>query len=526
MPPLIGLTTNYEAIDATLRDRYYNMVVRAGGVPILIPPVNDEEVVERTLDHLDGLILTGGGDYGVTVVRDMPEIMAITRAHERNIPMLGICRGVQMMAIALGGEIYDDIGLPNHNPKGENIDGRDFREIKTHPVTISNPSILYKLFAREEILTNSFHHQAVSIPPKGFIISALATDGTIEAMESSEGRSELGVQWHPEWLDDGLPLFSWLINEAKLYAEAKNIHKQIITLDSHCDTPMFFDQGANFLIRDNKIKVDLPKMRDGLLDVATFVAYIPQGIDHPFEYAQNIYNQILTKIKISKTKEDILKNKALGKPSIMLGLENASAIEHKLERVQLFKNQGVKYFTLCHNGDNQVCDSARRSNQTWGGLSPFGRELIQEMNHHGILVDLSHAAETSFYDALDLSTAPVVCSHSNCKAICNHERNITDDQLIALAKKGGVCQLTLYEGFVANNIKQADIHRFMEHLDHAVNLVGVEHIGFGSDFDGDGGIPGLNDASDALQYTKELLRRKFNFKDIELLWGLNWLRLL
>ncbi len=184
------------------------------------------------------------------------------------------------------------------------------------------------------------------------------------------------------------------------------------------------------------------------------------------------------------------------------------------------------YFTLCHNGDNQICDSARRSAATWRGLSPFGEKVVAEMNRQGVMIDLSHAAESAFRDVLALSKKPVVCSHSNCRALCNHERNLTDEQLRLLAANDGVCQLTLYAGFVCENPSEADILHFVEHVEYAAQLIGTEHIGIGSDFDGDGGIRGLNDASEMTLFTRRLLRKRFSDDDIRLIWGGNWLRVM
>ena len=130
-------------------------------------------------------------------------------------------------------------------------------------------------------------------------------------------------------------------------------------------------------------------------------------------------------------------NKHLGKKSIMLGIENGLALDGKIENLQHFAQRGIVYMTLCHNGDNDICDSARGS-QTHNGVSAFGRQVISEMNRLGMMVDLSHAAEKSFYDALEMSSTPIVCSHSSCRALCDHPRNLTDDQMRALAAKGGV----------------------------------------------------------------------------------------
>ena len=138
---------------------------------------------------------------------------------------------------------------------------------------------------------------------------------------------------------------------------------------------------------------------------------------------------------------------------------------------------------------------------------------------------MSHAGEKSFYDALDISTKPIVCSHSNCKALCDAPRNLTDDQMRALAAKGGVCQITLYNGFLRTD-GRACITDAMEHLEHAISVMGIDHVGLGTDFDGDGGVPGLADASELINFTKELLRRRYSEEDMAKIWGGNWLRVM
>ena len=209
----------------------------------------------------------------------------------------------------------------------------------------------------------------------------------------------------------------------------------------------------------------------------------------------------------------------------MFGIENGLALNHDLANVEHFARRGVVYITLCHNGDNDICDSARGCS-THGGVSRFGEQVIREMNRFGVMVDMSHAAEKSFYDALDISTKPIVCSHSNCKALCDVPRNLTDDQMRALAAKGGVAHITLYHGFLRNDGREASVMDAIAHLEHAVKVMGVEHVGLGSDFDGDGGVKGLADSSEMINFTLHLLRRRYNERDIARIWGGNWLRVM
>lgn len=167
----------------------------------------------------------------------------------------------------------------------------------------------------------------------------------------------------------------------------------------------------------------------------------------------------------------------------------------------------------------------REGKESTGGLSAFGREVVQEMNRLGLMVDLSHGAESSFYDALELSSTPIVCSHSSCRALCNVPRNLTDEQMKALARKGGVAQVTLYKGFLRED-GEASILDAIEHLNHMVNIMGVEHVGIGTDFDGDGGIPGCASAAEVINFTRRLLAERYNDTDIAGIWGRNFLRVM
>ena len=551
--PLIGLSANYEGIDATLRERYYKQVVEAGGVPVIIPPVADTAVIINTLQHLDGLILTGGGDHNplwmgeepsprlhnINRERDLAELMLVRLAFNRQIPMLGICRGIQTLAIALGGKVEQDIEQRvKHSQDAD-------RSEPTHSVSLVKGSTLYNIYGSERIMVNSFHHQAVSQPGKRFRVIARSADNIIEAIESSEYKSILGVQWHPEWLEeDGQKIFRWLVEQASEFGVAKQLHDKILTLDTHCDTPMFFPQGVHFDHRDPRILVDLHKMTDGRQDATTMVAYLPQpqegesfrskvefDVETPTQYADLIFDkigEIVAKnaeyLAFARTPADLYANKRAGRKSIMLGIENGLALHHDLANVEHFAKRGIVYITLCHNGDNDICDSARGCN-THHGVSPFGEQVIREMNRLGIMVDLSHGGEKSFCDALDISRTPIVCSHSSSRALCDVPRNLTDDQMRALAAKGGVAQTTLYHGFLCKD-GEADIRDAIAHLEHAIDVMGIEHVGLGTDFDGDGGIRGLADSSELILFTQQLLRRRYSEADIAKIWGGNWLRVM
>lgn len=555
--PMIGLTGNCADIDITIRNYYHKQIVAAGGVPVIIPPVADKDVIINTLERLDAIILTGGADYNplwageepsaklhhINAQRDLPELLITRLAYNRNIPMLGICRGIQTLAMALDGKVIQDISetIPNTIKHSQDADTCE----PTHSVSVAKGSMLHDVYGKDKLYVNSFHHQAVGDCGPKFIVTAKANDGVVEAIESSEYRKIMGVQWHPECMgDDGQPLFKWLVDAAAEHNKAKAIHNRILTLDSHCDTPMFFPQGVKFDHRDSRILVDLHKMTEGHQDAVTMVAYLPQPkvgedfrkkvefpVEGPKEYAELIFSKIedivaanKDYLSIARTPADLYVNKLAGRKSIMLGIENGLALESDINNVKLFANRGIVYITLCHNGDNDICDSARGSN-THNGVSEWGEKVIKEMNAQGVMVDLSHAAEKSFYDALDISSTPIVCSHSNCKSLCDHPRNLTDDQLRKLAQKGGVAQITLYHGFVCKD-GEATILDAMKHLEHAISIMGIDHVGLGTDFDGDGGIRGLANSSELMNFTIELMRRRYSIEDMEKIWGGNWLRVM
>ena len=552
--PVIGITGNYEDNICKLSHGYFQSVVEAGGVPMIIPPVEDANTLVNTLDRIDALILSGGGDInplfggdepsprlrGINQKRDLPELMITRLAYNRQIPILGICRGIQALAVALGGKVAQDISIQANVKHSQDAD----RAEQTHSIKIAEDSILHSLYGEEKIYVNSFHHQAVKDTGDKFRVVAKSSDGIIEAMESSEYKSIIGVQWHPECLEDGMPLFRWLVEEAKAFRSANELHDRVLTLDTHCDTPMFFPQGIHFDHRDSKILVDLHKMNEGRQDATIMVAYLPQpkigetfsslvdfDVPGPLEYADLIFDKIeeITEanrkyISIARTPGDLYEDKRNGRKSIMLGIENGIALNGQLQNLQHFVQRGVVYITLCHNGDNDICDSARGCN-THGGVSRFGEQVIREMNRLGIMVDMSHAAEKSFYDALEISSMPIVCSHSSSRALCDHPRNLTDDQMRALAAKGGVAQTTLYSGFLKKE-GEATIIDAIEHLEHAIKIMGIDHVGLGTDFDGDGGVKGLADSSELINFTRQLLARRYSERDIQKIWGGNFLRVM
>ena len=552
---VIGITGNFSDGNLMLAPGYYTSILQAGAIPFVIPPFDDTETLVNLLDEVDGILLTGGADinplflneepikelHNINPYRDRQELLLTRLAANRQIPILGICRGIQVMNAALGGTLYQDIDVQQEGKRIKHSQDMD-RAFASHTVTITPDSLLARIMKAEKLPVNSFHHQAVKEPAPGFRVSALAPDGVIEAIESTEHKAMLGVQWHPECFilnQDKcmMPLFGWLIKEARLFRQAKTLHRRILTLDTHCDTPMFFGQHINFATRDPHIKVDLHKMTEGKQDATIMVAYLPQkertdeALLAATAQADRLLNEIeemvamnCTAVDIAYTPADLYRLKQDGKKAIMLGIENGYAIGKDIRNVERFRNRGVVYMTLCHNGNNDICGSARY-NDACEGVSEFGAQVIREMNRVGMMVDLSHAGEQSFYDTLAISQAPVVCSHSSCKALCDHPRNLTDEQLKAIARQGGVVQVCLYGGFLRKE-GTATICDAIEHLNHMVNLIGIEHVGIGTDFDGDGGIIGCNDSSELINFTRHLLLERYDENAIRLIWGGNFLRVM
>lgn len=553
--PLIGITGNFGDKGCELAEGYYRSVLEAGATPVVIPPYADRDALCSLLDRLDGIVLSGGADInplcvgeepipalgGINPRRDACEMQLARLAYDRQIPILGICRGIQVLAVALDGSIWQDIysqGVGAQIKHSQKLD----RGVPSHTVDIEEGSSLEDIFHAKTLFVNSFHHQAVKDAGPHLRVVARSQDGVIEAVESTEFKSILGVQWHPEcFILNGdksmMPLFKWLTQEAALFAEAKHIHRNILTLDSHEDTPMCFEQGVRFDHRDEHVLVDLHKMKEGMLDAGIMVAYLPQkerdeaSLVEATRYAnatldklQQMVDAFPESVGIACTPDDLYRLKQEGRKAVMMGIENGYAIGLDIHNLRHFRDRGVVYVTLCHNGDNDICDSARGQSEH-GGLSHFGREVVHEMNRLGLMIDLSHAAESTFWDVLRESNMPVVCSHSSCRVLCDHPRNLTDEQMRALAQKGGVMQVTFYNGFLVKD-GQATLTDAVRHINHAVEVMGIEHVGIGSDFDGDGGVPGVANASEMLNLTCALLRAGYSKEDLRLLWGENFLRVM
>jgi microsomal dipeptidase-like Zn-dependent dipeptidase/gamma-glutamyl-gamma-aminobutyrate hydrolase PuuD len=553
--PFIGLSVNVNGDQHCINDIYVQSVLKSGGCPVLIPVQSDVNTLAVLLSKIDGLIMTGGGDLhpsffheeitsspeSIRIDRDIYDLTLIKMAADRQIPLLGICRGHQALNVAFGGSLYQDSpaqypGIPQeHNqtlPKSE----------VSHAIHIDKSSVLYRIFQKETLDVNSFHHQAIKSIAPVFRATAHTADGIIEAIESNNCHRIWGVQWHPEGMaaagdPDMLNLFRFFIQEAALFRDAKKIHHHVISVDSHCDTPIYFPSGIDIGKKNQEGKVDIPKMQEGMLDAVFMVAYLKQWDRTPEANGQAFRKtvSIITELKkqidrypgiagLARTSADIRKLKREGKKAILTGIENAYGIGGDIRNLPLLKDMGVSYITLCHNGNNDICDSASDPPEH-NGLSAFGREVVREMNRLGIMVDISHTSEKTSFDVIEMSRFPVIASHSSVKALCNHRRNLSDELIKAIAAKNGVVQICLYHAFLSNN-NMATIQTAIEHIDYIVRLVGADFAGIGTDFDGDGGIPGLDAANEMINITVELLRRQYAARDIEKILGANILRVM
>jgi len=376
--------------------------------------------------------------------------------------------------------------------------------------------------------------------------------------------------------------------EEALKAEARGIHFRVLTVDTHSDTPSLmlrseWDIGERHEPdQKGSGKIDLPRMAEGGLDAEFFAVYVGQGERTPEGYARareradlllnaihkmaGDYPQL---VELATSPEDAYRLEKEGKRAAFIGMENGYPIGKDLPLVKEYYDRGIRYITLCHSSDNDICESSsdeRRPEDD--GLSDFGSEVVAECNRLGIIVDISHASDESFFDVLEVTKTPVIASHSCVRSLCDHPRNLSDEMLEALASNNGVIQICFVSSFVKKakpnpdrdkalaelrekygprsevkdeNLRQkmrdeyrdirekypserATVAELVDHIDYVVNLIGVDHVGIGTDFDGGGGVEGCNDVSELPNITEELLRRGYSEEDIRKIWGANIMR--
>lgn len=386
-------------------------------------------------------------------------------------------------------------------------------------------------------------------------------------------------------------------DEKALLKKAKKIHEKAFTVDTHADTPMLlsrpgFDVTKENDARTSNSKVDYPRMRKGGLDAIFWAVYLGQGPRTPEGHetaktkALGIFDAIHTTLKntsseaeLVTTPQDAMRIGKTGKRAIFIGVENGYPMGHDITMLKKFYDLGARYMTLCHSSNNDICDSSTDpKGAEYQGLSPLGEQVIAEMNRLGMMIDVSHVSDSTFYDVVRLSKVPIIASHSGAKAVCDHPRNLTDDMLKALAKNGGVVQLNLLSDYVKTippsperevaqkamlekwgvkdrrsmmgamsklseddqkkiradfmdlnkkyPVQLATVKDAVDHIDHIVKLIGIDHVGMGADFDGGGALADCFDVSQYENFTVEFVRRGYSKKDIEKIWSGNFFRVM
>lgn len=372
-------------------------------------------------------------------------------------------------------------------------------------------------------------------------------------------------------------------SDEQLTRQADRIHASILTVDTHCDTPMdFSDPNFDLGVRHDEGCVDFPRMIEGGLHAEFFAVFIGQGPrdDSSFTKVHNqaleIFNSIHKNVEknsavaeMAYTADDAYRIKKDGRIAAFIGLENGYPIGNDISRVKQYYDLGARYITLSHSRNNDICDSSTDpKGPESNGLSPFGIQVVKEMNRLGMMVDISHISDKSFFDVLKYSAAPVIASHSSCRALCGSPRNLTDDMLLALKENGGVIQICIlgnylrtpepnpeldaklkelqakygdygalsedskkivraeYRAIQKKYEKPATVKDVVDHIDHAVQIVGIDYVGIGTDFDGGGGVEGCRTAAEMKNITIELLRRGYSKAEITKIWSGNIMRVM
>jgi len=386
--PLIGISLGYSDKKNSVNNTYINSILKNGGVPYLIPVTDDVEVLRQIVAQLDGIVFTGGEDFApayygkeeheklgeVNVTRDTYDLTLLKLATDRNIPTLGICRGLQLINVGMGGTLYQD--LPAEKPSDINHRQEEEGTVPTHSVSVVEGSVMHNIFGKQEIQVNTFHHQAIDKLAPGLKIVGWSNDSVPELIEAYPHRQILGTQFHPEIFTaagDALmgKLFKFLVNKADTFKMAKDIHTRILSVDTHTDTPLWFTRG-NFSVGMRKSnQVSIQKMEEGKLDAQFLAAFLAQkeldeassqkAVEKCHKMIEGIYADV-AKYKdecgIALTEEDARRLKAEGKKAFFIGIENGYAIGKDIKNVKKYKDMGVQYMTLSHSYDNDICNSS------------------------------------------------------------------------------------------------------------------------------------------------------------------------
>jgi membrane dipeptidase len=333
--------------------------------------------------------------------------------------------------------------------------------------------------------------------------------------------------------------------EDELIARANAIHDRVLTLDTHVDIPLNFAT-SEFMPADAAAQVNLDTMRSGGLDGAFFSVYVGQTARSEegyrkaradalakFDAIHRMTDFLYTdRIGLATTADAARALHEQGKLVALIGMENGYIIGQDLSLLAAYRARGARYMTLVHNGHNDIGDSAQPQQQLndepaeHDGLSPFGEQVVAELNRLGILVDVSHVSKATMLQAARLSKAPVLASHSSARALFDHPRNLDDEQLLALKGNGGVVQIVAFNTYLRPLGETATVKDLVDHIDYVVKLIGIDHVGISSDFGGGGGISGWNGAGETFNVTLELVRRGYSEADIAKIWSGNVLRIL
>lgn len=385
-----------------------------------------------------------------------------------------------------------------------------------------------------------------------------------------------------------ISLFFWGCNNPPKSIEeiAADIHQNVLTVDTHTDTPWSlldgkFDLSERHDYKDDRSRLDFPRMKEGGLDAVFMASFVGQSVRNDSAYMlafgkamiqiDSIHSHLSSRGNIAEiaiSPDDVYRIEKEGKRIVFIGIENGYPLGKDIHNIQIFYNKGARYITLCHTKNNDICDSSTDTTEHIG-LSNFGNEVVKEMNRIGMMVDVSHISDSSFFDVLKVSSKPVIASHSCARAICDNPRNLNDDMLKALAKNGGVVQMCILSDYVKtpdpyperdsafqavrekyNNFRDlsdeqeslarrdwyrtdslysqnlATVSDMVDHIDHMVKVAGIDHVGIGTDFDGGGGLADCVDVSQMGNVTLELVKRGYSEEDIRKIWGGNIMRVM
>jgi membrane dipeptidase len=382
---------------------------------------------------------------------------------------------------------------------------------------------------------------------------------------------------------------NWLVScnsHLSFEEKAAKIHEKVLTVDTHTDTPWDllqpgFDLSERHDYKKDRSRVDFPRMREGGLGAVFMASFVGQGersdsgYARAFNRAMEQVDSILSHVSarsdeavIGLNPDDAYRFEKQGKRIVFIGVENGYPVGTDIRNIEVFYRKGARYITLCHTRNNHICDSSNDTTEH-NGLSSYGVEVVREMNRLGMMVDVSHISDSSFYDVLNITQTPVIASHSCARAICDNPRNLNDDMLRALADNGGVIQMCILSDYVktpkpnpkrdsafnAIRIKYnyfkdltdeqeqmarqewhladslfprelATVSDMVDHIDHIVKVAGMEHVGIGTDFDGGGGLADCFDVSQMGNITLELVKRGYSEEDIRKIWGGNIMRVM